>query len=115
MTLEQILTVLGAPDRFQIAPWSDSRGDDCSAIQGRDHVLYPDPVTKKWTVQGFTTWNDPEVGLFGQTEPGPVLIETKDVAKALKDFAWRCAEAEIDSRLSDLAEFLFSEENKGDA
>lgn len=111
-TIEKVREFLG--DSYTLDDWSDEMGDDCKGILRGHHALWVGKDEKgrmRWCVQGYTTYDDRDVGIFGAVEPGPVLLAVTPSrwASAVADFVKRALQAEMDDFLADfggsLAEF----------
>jgi hypothetical protein len=113
ITCETLLPLLPQTWGFELIEWSDSIGDDCQAIKGRQVVLYQDDsvygAPSRWAVQSISYWSDRAVGLDSQIEPGDVLVRTTDLGAAIRTFLddeAKAAAREVCDRLADHAEEL---------
>lgn len=109
-TLEEVRKAM--PSRFrETTAWSTEDGEDCLAIRGSHHVLYFEKThVLCWVIQGYVTFDDPTVGIFGQEEPDDVAFSCDDVYAAMKQFIVLEADLEADDFTSNFAEWLQSAE-----
>lgn len=109
-TLEEIREAM--PPRFQgTVEWSTEDGEDCAAIRGEHHVLYFEKThVLCWVIQGYVTFDDPSVGIFGQEEPADVVFSTDDPCAAIMRFITLESEAEAYEFAASFGDWLQSAE-----